>query len=89
MYKFALDNGISQESIDRSSYLAYHEIPDTLPFTKEFTREYQTLFLEKYFFNKERVKFVLPFQMKVLSEDELVQKYDSYLPTKISSFKDR
>jgi tRNA A37 methylthiotransferase MiaB len=40
MFKLALDNGISEALIQRSANLAYHELPETLPFSKHFVREY-------------------------------------------------
>jgi amino acid adenylation domain-containing protein len=86
MAKIAMQHGISKEAIERSADLAYHELPETLPFPGSFTRRYQTEFLNEYFLSKERLLAVLPYQMKVLTEDELVQKYNSYLPTGMSSF---
>lgn len=86
MSRIAIENGIPQELIDRSSGLAYHEIPETLPFPKEFALQYQAWFFSEYFLSKERLLHVLPEQMKVLSEDELVKKYNSYLPMDIKSF---
>jgi amino acid adenylation domain-containing protein len=88
MEKLALDNGISTKAIAHSSDLAYHELPETLPFDKSFTLKYQADFLNSYFLSKERLLSVLPHQIKVLTEDELVQKYNSYLPTEIESFSD-
>ncbi|MCP4147655.1 MAG: hypothetical protein GY757_07885, partial [bacterium] len=66
----------------------FHQIPETLPFDKSFTFNYQADFLDTYFMSKERLLNVLPHQMKLLSENEFVQKYDSYLPQKIESFED-
>ncbi len=86
--KLALENGVSAERIRRSSNLAFHEIPDTLPFSKQFAREYQTRYMSEYFLDKERILKVLPHQMKILNEEELVKKYDSYLPTGINCFND-
>ncbi|NIM15220.1 MAG: AMP-binding protein [Candidatus Aminicenantes bacterium] len=86
MEKLALDNGIPAEAIDRSLNLAYHELPDTLPFEKDFTIKYQAEFLNDYFLSKERLLHVLPLQMKNLTEAEMVQKYNSYLPIDIKSF---
>ena len=88
MYRLAVENGISEESIERSSNLAYHELPETLPFPKQFVRQFQAAFLNDYFLSGERLLKVLPSQMKILTEDELVQKYNSYLPTEIKSFQD-
>jgi amino acid adenylation domain-containing protein len=88
MEKLALEKGISPKSIANSDDLAYHELPDTLPFDKNFTIQYQTKFLEEYFLSKERLLHVIPHQMNVLTEDEMVQKYDSYLPVDIESFDD-
>jgi amino acid adenylation domain-containing protein len=86
MEKFALENGISREAITRSETAAWHELPDTLPFPKQYTVKIQAELLNEYFLCKERLLHVLPQQMKVMTEDEIVQKYDSYLPVKIDSF---
>ncbi len=88
MEKLALDNGITRESILKSESLAWHEFSDTLPFEKSFTTKYQADFLNDYFLLKERLLHVLPYQMNVLTESEIVQKYNSYLPTDINSFDD-
>ncbi|MCU0290022.1 MAG: AMP-binding protein, partial [Acidobacteria bacterium] len=88
MGKLALANGVSKDLIARSTGLAYHELPETLPFSKHFAREFQARLLEDYFLSKERLTHVLRCQAKIMTEDELVQKYDSYLPTAIRSFPD-
>ncbi|UCH93411.1 MAG: AMP-binding protein, partial [Candidatus Aminicenantes bacterium] len=85
---FAIENGISEELIERSADLAFHELPDTLPFAKSFTRQFQARFMGEYFLSKERLIHVLPHQTKILTEDELVQKYDSYLSSKVECFDD-
>jgi amino acid adenylation domain-containing protein len=86
MEQLALQHGISRESILNSENLAWHELPETLPFDKTFTLKYQTEFLEEYFLSRERLLQVLPHQMKVLTEDEMVQRYKNYLPIKTGSF---
>jgi len=88
MYRLALEHGVSQESIERSLNLTYHELPETLPFPKSFARKYQVKFMNEYFLSRERLLCVLPHQMNIMTEDEIVQKYDSYLPAKIKSFSD-
>jgi len=88
MAKIAIENGIPETDILKSAHLAYHQLPDTLPFERTFTLQYQSEFLDDYFFSKERFLHVLPYQMRVLSEDEIVQKYDSYLPVDIHRFSD-
>ncbi|MCP5108403.1 MAG: AMP-binding protein, partial [bacterium] len=88
MEKLALENGISRQAIVDSSDLAYHELPDTLPFDKSFTLKYQAEFFNDYFISKERLMHVLPYQMEVLTEDEIIQKYDSYLPIEIRTIDD-
>ncbi|OOM76968.1 tyrocidine synthase 3 [Clostridium puniceum] len=85
MERLAIENGIKNEDIQASSAMAYHELPLTLPFDKKFTLKYQTDFLNEYFLNKERLLHVLPHQLKLLTEDEIVQKYDSYLSQSIRS----
>lgn len=86
MERLALANGISEAAISRSMELAWHELPETLPFKEVFTLEYQSQFLNDYFLAKERLLKVLPYQMKVMSEDEIVEKYNSYLPLAVRDF---
>jgi amino acid adenylation domain-containing protein len=88
MYRLALKHGVSKEAIEHSSNMAYHDLPETLPFPKSFSIHCQNRFLNQYLLSKDRLKAVLPVQMKVLTEDELVQKYDSYLPARIETFSD-
>ncbi|MCP4153715.1 MAG: radical SAM protein, partial [bacterium] len=72
MEKLALENGITPEAIKRSANLGFHQIPETLPFDKSFTFNYQADFLDTYFMSKERLLNVLPHQMRLLSENEFV-----------------
>jgi len=88
MADMAVKNGISQNSINESANLAYHELPVTLPFEKSVTLKYQAEFLNEYFLSEERLLHVLPYQLKVLSKNEIVQKYNSYLPVEINNFSD-
>jgi len=88
MYTLAIESGISKESIERSANRAFHQLSDTLPFPRSFTRQFQAKYMGEYFLLKERLKQVLHYQVKILTEDELIQKYDSYLPSKIKSFPD-
>lgn len=88
MHRLAVENGVSDEAIERSSALAYHELPETLPFPKSFVVQFQQSFLNEYFLLKERLLKVLPAQMKIFTEHEIVSKYDSYLPMAINSFSD-
>lgn len=84
----AMEHGISQKSILKSVNLGWNELPDTLPFDKEFALRYKAKFLDEYFLARERLLHVLPYQIKVLTEEELVQKYNSYLPVQINTFHD-
>lgn len=88
METLALEHGITREDILASKDLAFHELPHTLPFPKSFTREYQADFLNNYFLLKERLKQVMPVQMKVLSSEAMVEKYNTYLPQDIRSVRD-
>ncbi|MBI5815649.1 MAG: AMP-binding protein [Nitrospinae bacterium] len=88
MARLAMDNGVSAEAIKASATLGYHELPSILPFPASFSKRYQMTFLNEYFLSRERLISVLPRQMALLSEDELVQKYNSYLPKDIRSFGD-
>jgi len=88
MFKLAVEHGISEDRIERSVNLAYHELPETLPFSKAFVKEFQTRLMNEYILSRERLLDVLPNQMKTLSGDELVEKYNSYLPMEIKSVPD-
>jgi amino acid adenylation domain-containing protein/thioester reductase-like protein len=85
MEKLAIDNGIPQEAITNSASMAFHELPETLPFPKEFTLKYQSDFFNNYFLSRERLAYVLPYQMDVLTEWEMVKKYSSYLPVEMKT----
>jgi radical SAM superfamily enzyme YgiQ (UPF0313 family) len=86
MEKLALEHGVSREAIAKTRDQAYHEISETLPFDKSFTFQYQTDFLHRYVLNKDRLRHILPHQLNELTEDELVQKYNSFLPIKADNF---
>ncbi len=86
MADLAMENGISSDLIAESVSMAYHELPNTLPFEHSFTKKIQAELLENYILNKERLLHVLPHQMRVLTKNELVQKYDSYLPIDIKNY---
>ncbi len=88
IYKLAIDNGISEEAIRVSSNLPYHALPETLPYSKDFGRQFQARYMNEYFLNKDRLLHVLPTQFKIFTVTEMVQKYDSFLPYSISSFED-
>lgn len=88
IYKLARENGVSEEAIRVSSNLPYHALPETLPYSKDFGRQFQARYMNEYFLNKERLLHVLPTQFKIFTVAEMVQKYDSFLPYSISSFDD-
>jgi len=88
MADLAVAHGVYREDILRCEDMAFHELSPTSPFDPRFTKQYQMDFLNDYFLSKERLLHVLPFQAKVLTEDEIVQKYNSYLPFDIERFED-
>ncbi len=86
MERLALENGISREAILKSENLGFHETPATIPFDRKVTLECQTDFLDNYFLVKERLLHVLPWQMKAMTEEELLKKYSNHLPVEFKSF---
>lgn len=85
--QIALESGVSPLDIARSDDRGYHKLPYTLPWEDGFTLQYQADFFNNYFLNKGRLLHVLPYQMRLLSEDEILQKYNSYFPaTNLESF---
>jgi len=85
VYEFAIKHGVSKEAIDRSIKYAYHEVSDTLPFPKEFSKMYQARVFNEYILNKERLLKVIPYQMSLLTEAEFLNQYDIYFPQGIGS----
>lgn len=88
MARIAMENGITEDAIQRSYDKGYYQLPETLPFPKSFSHKYQSEFVSDYFLSRERLLHVIPHQMKVLTEDEFVQKHNSFLPVDIKSFAD-
>jgi len=88
MADLAMRHGVPREDILKCEDLAFHELSPTSPFKKSFTKNYQAEFLNEYFLLKERLLHVLPFQAKALTRDEIIQKYNSYLPYNIERFED-
>jgi radical SAM superfamily enzyme YgiQ (UPF0313 family) len=88
MAQLAVEQGIRKQTILKSENLFFHQLSGGLQFEKSFTIKYQADFLHNYFLSKERLLHVLPFQTRILSEDEIVQKYNSYLPVKLHRFQD-
>jgi radical SAM superfamily enzyme YgiQ (UPF0313 family) len=86
--KFAIEHGVNKGAINDAIDKSYHEIAPTLPFKKEFTDQYKLKFLKEYVLNKERLKKVLPIQMKHFTEDELNQRYSSYFVSRINGLQD-
>ena len=86
--KFALNHGVPRSAINESIDKSYHQVTPTLPFSKDFTEKYKLKFLKNYVLNKERLKKVLPVQMKHFTEEELNQRYSSYFASKINSLQD-
>jgi amino acid adenylation domain-containing protein len=88
MEKLARENGVLPEAIEASESIAFHQLQETLPFDKSFTLNYQADFLNRYFLSKTRLRQRLTHQMRVLTEDDIVQKYNSYLPVEIKKLED-
>ncbi len=88
MEALALEHGVSKKDIMKARDLAFHELPDTLPFPKSFTREYQGDFLNNYFLLPERLKHVLPVQLSGMRKDAMIQKYNAYLPVEVTEIED-
>ena len=85
---FALEQGISKEIIEESQDMSYAEGSPTIAFTKDFTTMIRARFIKEYVLNKERLLHILPYQMKMFTENELDQKYNAYFPSKINTFND-
>ena len=86
--KFAKEQGIPDEIIKKSQDLSYEDTAPSLTFSQDFTKAVKTMFLKDYVLNKERLKSVLPNQIKYFCQDELNQKYNSYFPRQVNTIDD-
>ncbi|MCP5047073.1 MAG: AMP-binding protein [bacterium] len=88
MAQLAMDFGITRDTIEKSSHGAYHTISDITPFSKAFSREYQTGFMKDYFLLPERLEAVIPQQKKVFTREEMIARYNIYLPGGLKAYPD-
>ncbi|MCU0288692.1 MAG: condensation domain-containing protein, partial [Acidobacteria bacterium] len=88
MERLALEHGVTRESILRSENYAHTQVSDNCPFDKSFTLKYRSDLLYNYFLSKERLLQLLPHQMKILTQEEILQKYNSYLSTEFTQLGD-
>lgn len=84
--RLAMEHGVTKEAIDRSSRLAYHEPAGTTPFSKSFLRQYQAAFTRDYFLLPERLASVVPIQKQQFTREELVTRYNVYLPGGLENY---
>ncbi|MGD2085177.1 MAG: condensation domain-containing protein [Candidatus Aminicenantes bacterium] len=88
MASLALENGVSPKAIEDSLDLAFHELPGTLPFDKSLTLKIQSEYLNQYILSKERLMKLLPYQFKLMTPDEIIQKYNNFFPIEINNLDD-
>jgi amino acid adenylation domain-containing protein len=86
MARLAMEHGVSKEAIEKFSNLSYNQLGDTLPFSRGFARQYQANFMKQYFLLPERLQSVIPCQKQVLTHEEIIAKYDNYLPGGLRSY---
>ena len=84
----ALENGVTKEQIEESLTMPYNMIAPTMPFDPDFSRKVRLTFLKDYVFNKERLAYIIPKQLSVCKESELIFKYKSIFPTQIDTLDD-
>ena len=72
--KLALENGVTKEQIEESLTLPYNMLAPTLPFDPDFSRKLRLTFLKDYVLNKERLAYIIPKQLEVCEESELLFK---------------
>lgn len=88
MARLALENGVSSKAIEDSLDLAFHELPGTLPFDKSLTLKIQSEYFNQYILSKERLMKLLPYQFKLMTPDEMIQKYNNFFPVEINNLDD-
>ena len=86
MARFALENGVKLEDIEKSVDLPFHELSYTMPFSVGFARNYKADFINDYVLNPERLHAVIQYQKQVLTREEITAKYNSFLPGRLDSF---
>lgn len=87
--QLALSQGITKEMILRNETKGVYELPETLPFKdKSFVTKLRILFLKEYWLKKERIIKVLPGQMKVMTEGEIVRFYNNWVNAGFKNIED-
>ena len=86
--KLALQNGVTKAEIEESLTLPYHLIPTTIKLNPEFSRKIRLRFVHDYILNKERLRYILDKQIKVMNEEELKFKYQTIFPTQVKTIGD-
>ena len=84
----ALENGVTKQEIEESLTLPYHLIPSTIKLDHDFSRRLRLRFVHDYVLNKERLRYILDKQFKVMNEDELKFKYQTIFPTQVKDIDD-
>jgi hypothetical protein len=84
----ALQNGVTKQQIEESLTMPYNMIPTTIHFDSDFSRKLRLSFIKDYVLNKERLSFVIPKQLEVCDEEDLIFKYKSIFPSKINTIDD-
>ncbi|MCP4633091.1 MAG: AMP-binding protein, partial [candidate division Zixibacteria bacterium] len=86
MARLAMENGVTKDAIDRSAHMAFHDPGDTMPFSEGFPRRFQAMYMSEYFLLPERLESVIPIQKKVLTREEIIERYNVYLPGGLTSY---
>lgn len=90
MEKIALENGVSAINIQKSMDSSLiNKMPETFPFEdKNFAQKLRLKFIRDYWMNKERLSHVIPYQMKHMTEQEILWIYNDWTRKKFASLED-
>ena len=84
----ALQTGVTRQQIEESLTMPYNMIPTTIHFDPDFSRKLRLKFIKDYVLSKERLSYIIPKQLEICAEEELVFKYKSIFPSKIDTLDD-
>ena len=86
MYNMVMNSGSSHKELFSNAKLALHDISTRSTFMpKDLLVRLRLEFLVDYWLNKERLRCVLPVQRSVMTDEEVIIMYNSFLKTKFTS----
>ncbi len=81
LYQTAIEKRYSSNSIDNSLNDSYDQYQQAvMPLSEKYVNRMRRKLIKNHIMNRDRLRYVLPIQRMLFSEQELQRKYSTYLP---------